>query len=46
MERDSVMGPRSHRLLIRSSCCWVTQRPTSLEIAPPVPKLASMPSVA
>ncbi|MDD9362712.1 MAG: hypothetical protein PV344_07300 [Anaplasma sp.] len=28
MERDSVIGPRSHRLLIRFSCSRVTQRPS------------------
>ncbi|MDD9362185.1 MAG: hypothetical protein PV344_04585 [Anaplasma sp.] len=31
MERDSVIGPYSHRLLIRFSCSGVTQRPSSYD---------------
>ncbi|MDD9362844.1 MAG: hypothetical protein PV344_07980, partial [Anaplasma sp.] len=38
MERDSVIGPHSHRLLIRFSCSWITQRPSSHDTALLVPK--------
>ncbi|MDD9362522.1 MAG: hypothetical protein PV344_06340, partial [Anaplasma sp.] len=38
VERDSVIGPRSHRLLIRFSCSCVTQRPSSHDTTLLVPK--------
>ncbi|MDD9361592.1 MAG: hypothetical protein PV344_01530 [Anaplasma sp.] len=37
MERDSVIGPRSHRLLVRFSCSSVT-RPSSHDTTLLVPK--------
>ncbi|MDD9363095.1 MAG: hypothetical protein PV344_09245 [Anaplasma sp.] len=47
MERDSVIGPRSHRLLIRFSCSLVTQRPIFLVTQhSSFPSRASVPCVA
>ncbi|MDD9361716.1 MAG: hypothetical protein PV344_02170 [Anaplasma sp.] len=49
MERESVIGPRSHRRVIRFSCSLVTQvtqRPSLMTQHSSFPSRASVPHVA